>query len=113
MNAITGNAPVVFRNGYPVFEPYVVEHGTVRLTKMLGDKRDFSPADRVFAKRHGKFKADGTPNQAWAKDLRETQALAWHHHQDGQTMLLVPTPLHRKIPHVGGASLARSTANSD
>lgn len=108
MIEITGNAPVVFKDGYPVFEPYVVEHGTVRLTKMLGDERDFAPADRVFAKRHGKLKADGTPNQTWAEKYRKDSELTWHHHQDGRTMLLVPAPLHGKIPHAGGASLIRS-----
>jgi len=105
VNEITGYKPVIYKDGYPVLEPYTQE--TVYLKKMLGDERDFIPCDRELAKRHRIFKADGTPNRTWGKDYRDKNGLTWHHHQDGERMQLVPTDLHTNIPHVGGASAAR------
>ena len=31
----------------------------------------------------------------------------WHHHEDCQTMLLVPADLHKKVSHSGGVSLVK------
>ncbi|QOR35884.1 HNH endonuclease [Clostridium sp. 'deep sea'] len=31
----------------------------------------------------------------------------WHHVEDGTTMMLVPTDLHKTVRHTGGASLIR------
>jgi len=108
VNEITGYKPVEYKDGYPVLDPYTQE--TVYLKKMIGDEHDFIPCDRELAKRSGKFKRDGTPNQQWAEDYRETNKLTWHHHQDGVRMQLVPFDLHFNIPHAGGASAARAAA---
>lgn len=31
----------------------------------------------------------------------------WHHHHDGETMLLVPKGLHDAIKHTGGVAIAK------
>ncbi|HEY4240137.1 MAG TPA: HNH endonuclease [Kofleriaceae bacterium] len=107
VNRITGGAPIEFRNGYPVLDPYVID--TVRLAKMTGqDAADFAEADAEMARRAGVFKRDGTPNAEWFAKQRRAKKLTWHHNQDGATMQLLPTDLHANIPHIGGASGARS-----
>lgn len=106
VNRVTGYKPVQFRDGYPVFDGYAQE--TVFLTRMNGDPSDFVLADLELARRHGQFTADGTPSKAWAKSYRDMTGQTWHHHQDGRRMQLVPTDLHRNVPHAGGASLART-----
>jgi hypothetical protein len=105
VNEITGYKPVEYKDGYPVLDPYTQE--TVYLKRMLGDDRDFGPADRMLAKRRGQFKADGMPDQGWAHRYRQRNRLTWHHHQGGTKMQLVPRDLHFNIPHVGGASATR------
>jgi hypothetical protein len=38
--------------------------------------------------------------------LAETpKGFTWHHHQNGTTMQLVPTPIHRATGHTGGVAL--------
>jgi hypothetical protein len=105
VNAITGYKPVIFKDGYPVLDEYTQQ--TVFLKRMIGDDHDFAPCDIELARRLGRFKRDGTPNQTWAQAYRSENALTWHHHQDGKRMQLVPFGLHFNIPHVGGASAAR------
>lgn len=111
VNEITGYKPVEYKDGYPVLEPYTQE--TVYLKEMLGDERDFIPCDRELAKRHGKFKGDGTPNQRWAENYRKTNQFTWHHHQDGARMQMVHFDLHSNIPHAGGASAARTASGTE
>ena len=31
----------------------------------------------------------------------------WHHHQDAETMLLVPKDIHRAVKHTGGVSVVK------
>lgn len=38
---------------------------------------------------------------------RPPKGYSWHHHQDGKTMQLVPTDLHKNVPHTGGVSIKR------
>jgi len=107
VNQITDYKAVRFKDGYPVFDRYTEQ--TVHLEKMSGGDVDFILADRELARRYGRLKADGTPNQRWAEDYRRLTAQTWHHHQDGVRMQLVPTNLHKRIPHAGGASRARAS----
>jgi hypothetical protein len=44
-----------------------------------------------------------------AAGLTETPlGYTWHHHQDGETMQLIPTDVHRLTGHTGGFSLHRA-----
>jgi filamentous hemagglutinin len=111
VNVITGYKPVIFKDGYPILDEYMQQ--TVYLPRMLGDKRDFGPCDIELARRFGRLKHDGTPNQEWGYRYRQQYGLTWHHHQDGVRMQLVPLDLHSNIPHAGGASLSTEGAAHD
>ncbi|WP_437879068.1 HNH endonuclease [Sorangium sp. So ce513] len=45
-------------------------------------------------------------NQA-AGFSRTPEGYTWHHHQDGSTMQLVPSNIHRMTGHTGGFALGR------
>jgi hypothetical protein len=77
--------------GFPDFSPY--RQGPDVKINMKGDDSDFSAAD----------KAAGISR----KD-RDSRGLTWHHHQDGETMQLVPSDLNGNVPHTGGAAITRS-----
>ena len=38
----------------------------------------------------------------------KTSNTTWHHHEDGQTMVLVPWDLHDAIKHTGGVAALKS-----
>ena len=72
--------------GFPDFSPYAV--ASVSLPQLPGDRpTDFKEADA---------------RTGWTEESRAKARLTWHHHQDGKTMLLVPTDLHNAIGHHGG-----------
>jgi hypothetical protein len=62
---------------------------------------DFTAADEALA-----TKWNLTP--AAARNYRVDNDLVWHHVEDLETMQLVPQALNSKVPHVGGAALARN-----
>jgi hypothetical protein len=102
VNAVTKNEPIPFSNGYPDFSKW--SQGKVELPNMKGTDSDFGAADALWAKQH----PDQFKSAADVERFRQGQELTWHHHQDGKTMQLIPTPLHGNIPHAGGASLSRN-----
>lgn len=106
VNSVTEYREVEFRDGYPVLDDYTEQ--TVFLSKMAGDDTDFALADRELARRYAQFKADGTPNQSWARVYRRRRRLTWHHHQDGKRLQLVPSGVHSNVPHSGGASASKN-----
>jgi hypothetical protein len=73
------------RAGYPVFTPYAVER--VRVDNLTGDLAD----DIELAN-----EAAGLP--------AKPKGYSWHHVEDGRTMELVETRLHRNVRHVGGSA---------
>ncbi|WP_094604641.1 hypothetical protein SPSIL_021360 [Sporomusa silvacetica DSM 10669] len=75
--------------GFPDFAPYA--EARVRVSDLKGNTgSDFTAANK-------------------AAGFSETPAgYTWHHAEDGQTMLLVPTELHTAIRHTGGAALLRN-----
>jgi DNase/tRNase domain of colicin-like bacteriocin len=104
--AVTKGEPVPFKNGFPVFDKWKV--GEVKLPKMKGNHgSDFSKADELFAQKQGWYKPNGKIDAQRVKDLRDTQKLTWHHHEDMTTMQLVPADLNNGISHTGGASLVK------
>lgn len=93
------NYKVAFdQHGFPEFGPHVVDlpngkKGEVKID-MDGtyEGQDFARAD----------KAAGI-----TQEYRRENGLTWHHHQDAETMQLVPADLN-EVPHSGGAAVIRS-----
>ena len=80
------------KEGFPDFSPY--RQGPDVKIDMTGDSgKDLLAADK---------KAGVT--EAWRKE----KGLTWHHHQDGETMQLVPSEINSNSPHIGGAAITRS-----
>jgi A nuclease of the HNH/ENDO VII superfamily with conserved WHH len=73
-------------DGYPDFGPYAT-HQVKFQPRFRGDARD-------EARALSELGLTRTPRNH-----------TWHHHQDTQTLQLVPTDLHDAIRHAGGASL--------
>ena len=74
--------------GFPVFSPHAKYIVRIRYTGTR--KGDFAAANRAAG-------LSSTPS-GWT----------WHHHEDGMTMELVPTDVHRAVRHTGGFSLGAS-----
>ena len=103
---------VTFRNGYPVFKPFVYKDPTtgrlasVRIEGMKGDygtgpDGDFGKARFEYGKRLGL-------SDAQARKWIEPKGWTWHHHQNGKTMMLIPTPIHKNVRHRGGCSVCKA-----
>ena len=75
-------------DGYPDFSPYAKS-----IQKISGLNGDYAH-DAKLANEAAGFKK--TP-----------KGYVWHHHQDSQTMQLIPRDLHGNIRHSGGASLLK------
>lgn len=73
------------RNGFPDFSS--VSRNTVQMPQTGNRAADFAAANR----------AAGLPSTP--------RGYTWHHHQDGRTMQLVPTDIHRATGHTGGVAL--------
>ena len=74
-------------DGYPDFRAAGVVKQEVKI-KFTGDRYK----DRMEANKVANY--DETP-----------KGYAWHHHQDGTTMQLVPETIHRQTGHTGGVAL--------
>jgi hypothetical protein len=74
------------QKGYPDFKAAGVVRAEVKITPTGNRPGDFAAANRAAG-----FKS--TP-----------EGYTWHHHQDGTTMQLVPTEIHRATGHTGGFS---------
>lgn len=74
-------------DGFPDFSAYATHTVTIDQTGERGV--DYRAANR-------------------AAGLKVTpKGYTWHHHQDGKTMQLIPTPLHQKSAHTGGVALRK------
>jgi len=80
------------RAGYPVFTPYAVER--VHVENLTGRMPVDEPAANAAAG------LDHTP-----------RGYTWHHVEDGKTMELVPTHLHRAVAHTGGRAAMPNQLN--
>ncbi|HEY6695674.1 MAG TPA: HNH endonuclease [Solirubrobacteraceae bacterium] len=72
------------RAGYPIFTPHSAER--VAVDGVNGDMAHDAPLANKAAGLE-----NGTP-----------RGFTWHHVEDGKTMELVPTKLHKAVPHTGG-----------
>ncbi|WP_311620242.1 HNH endonuclease [Peribacillus simplex] len=61
-----------------------------------------NPKDFENANKAANLSKDNDPP---ISDLRRpTLGYTWHHHQDGETMMLVDEDIHREFRHIGGQS---------
>ena len=100
LNTPSGH-PVTFdTNGFPDFRPYVLDNPAGgKYAFKIDMKGTYEGGDFLIA-----------DNLAGFSSINPRPAgYTWHHHQDGQTMMLVPdfinSPSKRGIPHSGGKSI--------
>lgn len=101
---------VPFSGGYPDFQEWAIAE--VELPVMRGEEADFAMANRMLAERlaaeaHPGFTFQGRPSARSVYKLLQEHSWTWHHHHGGSRMILVPWELHARVPHTGGASIAR------
>lgn len=101
---------VPFRGGYPDFQQWAVAE--VELESMTGEAADFAEANRRLAERltaqaQPGFAVGSKPNASAVNRLLQEHNWTWHHHHGGRRMILIPWELHDRVPHTGGASIAR------
>lgn len=98
VNAVTKGEPIVFKDNRPIFTPW--SKGTIKFKKgeLTGENSDFA---KVY-KRIKKMK--GFKTQAEAEDWLKYTAKLTPHHLDNNTIQLIPTALHKNVPHIGSAS---------
>ncbi|GIN66295.1 putative ribonuclease YokI [Bacillus sonorensis] len=96
--AITKGAPVVFKDGRPDFTPWKVgEDLKFKSGELKGTNADFDKVyERIMIEKNLK-----SLNQAkiWLRKEKLTP-----HHLDRTTIQLIPTDLHKNVPHIGSAS---------
>ncbi|WP_340191394.1 T7SS effector LXG polymorphic toxin [Bacillus amyloliquefaciens] len=98
VNAVTKGEPVEFVNNRPIFTPW--SKGTIRFKEgeLTGKDTDFP----LVYKRIKKLK--GFKTQGEAEDWLKYTAKLTPHHLDHTTIQLIPTALHKNVPHIGSAS---------
>ncbi|MGX4294632.1 T7SS effector LXG polymorphic toxin [Bacillus sp. JK62] len=98
VNAVTKGEPVEFVNNRPIFTPW--SKGTIRFKdgELTGKDSDFA----LVYKRIKKLK--GFKTQGEAEDWLKYTAKLTPHHLDHTTIQLIPTALHKNVPHIGSAS---------
>lgn len=99
VNKITKGEGVPFKNGYPDFSKW--SKGRMKFKDLDGTAKDF---DKVYER---VAKQKGLKNKTQGKKYLKDNGLTPHHHQDGKTIELIPTALHKNVPHSGGASKLR------
>lgn len=76
-------------DGFPDFLPHAKRLPNGKMSVQIKLTGDFAQ-DVKLANAAAGFKGAKRPGYTW------------HHHQDGKTMILVPTDLHNKVAHTGG-----------
>ncbi|GIG55691.1 hypothetical protein Lfu02_00630 [Longispora fulva] len=84
------NGVVFTDEGFPDFSPYVKDEWppVVIEPNFSGDR----------------YQDEKIANEAVG--LEETpEDRTWHHHEDGKTLLLIPTDIHKAVRHAGGVAI--------
>ena len=68
---------------------------------------DFAAAQEQVNRGNMAYAYRGKPSAKAVKSWRQENGYTWHHVRGGSRMQLVPTELHSKIAHEGGAAEAR------
>jgi len=100
---------IEFRNGYPVFEPFAYPAQTSESSNLpraaipVSGLTGFSGPDNTLAN-------DAYRELIGDPDWEQPDTHTWHHHQDCNTMVLVPKNIHGEptLRHEGGASKIRN-----
>lgn len=98
---------VHFKNGYPDFSPFVEKHNGVPVKveiPMQGYIQKTSKSGKLY-KMSPDFKAANDAMKRLDPKWKQPENTTWHHVEDGKTMILVPTDVHKNTPHSGGGSL--------
>ncbi|WP_413365174.1 T7SS effector LXG polymorphic toxin [Lysinibacillus sp. 3P01SB] len=91
---------VSYPDGYPDFTPFM--HPNVKPVKIKVHSPKNNPKDFENANIEAKLSKDTDPP---IFDIRRPPiGYTWHHHQDGETMLLVVKDIHDEFKHIGGQS---------
>ncbi|MFT0800949.1 HNH endonuclease [Bacillus swezeyi] len=97
VNTITKGKPVAFKDGRPDFTPWKVGKDIkFESGELKGTNADFEKVyERIMEDKNLK-----SLNQAkiWLRKEKLTP-----HHLDGTTIQLIPTDLHKNVPHIGSA----------
>ncbi len=97
---IDGNV-VYYRDGFPDFYPYKhpeVNPVTIEVTKPKNNDADFKAANEAAG-----LGANSTPP---VDDMsKPPDGYTWHHMEDGKTMILVESDIHKQFTHIGGQSI--------
>ena len=109
IESVTHGKPVNFKDGYPDFSDYIYQAKGADGRTITGDveiefnkagsrSEDFNRARKAMSEKLGikNFHEDDLPCE-WT----------WHHSEDGATIQLVPSSVHKHVPHSGGVSLAK------
>jgi hypothetical protein len=88
--------------GYPRFEKYTVivngKKAEVKVKTKGNRDEDFSKADDLMKIN---------------KQYRTLNRLTWHHLEDTETMILLPTDLHSEVKHSGGVSVEKNNLTEE
>lgn len=99
---LSGQTIYFDNNGFPDFTPYV---------QSVNDKKQFYKIDMQGSYEGGDF-AVADAKAGISKKYRDDNNLTWHHHQDGQTMMLVPREINSGIRHTGGNAVVNHNKNN-
>lgn len=73
-------------------------------TNMIGGAKDFITSCQVWYQKDPSLRvAFSSPNKL--KEFLEEIGATWHHVEDLDTMILIPTEIHAGLIHFGGSSL--------
>ncbi|MDQ0244737.1 phage terminase large subunit-like protein [Bacillus fengqiuensis] len=97
VHQVTSGEPVIFKDGRPDFSPWSKGSLKFKDGQLDGTQKDFN---LVYAKIK---QAKGFSSQKQAQEWLREKGLT-PHHLDNNTIQLIPTKLHRNVPHVGAAS---------
>nr|WGD75123.1 HNH endonuclease [Bacillus subtilis] len=98
VNEVTKGEPVAFKNGRPDFSPWTEATIKFKQGELNGSQDDFTKVYEKIKEMKG-FKSNNQAKE-WLRDVKKVTP----HHFDGNTIQLVPTKLHKNIPHIGSAS---------
>jgi hypothetical protein len=97
VNQITDGQGIQFKNGRPDFSPW--SKGSIEFEpgQLNGTDSDFGLVYKAIAKEKN------LPSAAAAENYLREAGLT-PHHVDNTTIQLIPTALHKNVPHIGSAS---------
>ncbi|MFE4746855.1 HNH endonuclease [Paenibacillus chitinolyticus] len=91
---------VSYPNGYPDFSPFyhpTIEPVKIKVASPKNNKKDFENANLEAG-----LTKDSDPPVPSKNEPPE--GYTWHHHEDGETMVLVDSDIHDEFKHRGGQS---------